>query len=535
MTKQVDASTVTAVQLVSSNRFIVPDFQREYSWEVDLQVSEFWKDLHGSIGSGDYFLGLLIFTDGNRAKEVVDGQQRLITLTILANALRLAALRERRKLVADSVRSTFLYSVDYKTEDESLRITPNDPQDRADLEFLLSAESEDQIPQDRTSNIFGAHYSIVRSLRQDLDAADSSAVRLGQWAEFISQSLTFAIFVHPDRAAAFRVYEVINTRGKDLTPSELIKSYLIGSSEDATQDETHERWKAIEAQFEEISASNQVTTFIRHVVTLRVGYVTPRELYRIVTIEYQGSSGVQGLLDDLEAHLPVYVQMIDPSADIDSSDVTTKTFAVLQALSAGRFRPIFMEAVRHPDSDSLLQQLLAIVAPGVLAGRFGTGSIEAQFARAARRIHRDQDWKTELAKLAELRPERQDFAGRISRRLSRDHGHVVRAAILQGTILPSLDGYLHQVRPGEATDWPAFDDEDYKELGASIGNSVLLKISRRPQGSRSPQTVRIRMIPEKLEIESVEPESINDWSANYVRSENERLATQATELWYGPQ
>jgi len=66
--------------LLSSSVFEVPQFQREYSWQED-EVSDFWNDLSNGIESDSYFLGLIILTDEGERKHVVDGQQRLITLT----------------------------------------------------------------------------------------------------------------------------------------------------------------------------------------------------------------------------------------------------------------------------------------------------------------------------------------------------------------------------------------------------------------------------------------------------------------------
>jgi uncharacterized protein with ParB-like and HNH nuclease domain len=60
----------------------VPPFQREYSWARD-EVAAFWDDLRASLDPESYFLGLVVLTDSPGRKAVIDGQQRLITLTLL--------------------------------------------------------------------------------------------------------------------------------------------------------------------------------------------------------------------------------------------------------------------------------------------------------------------------------------------------------------------------------------------------------------------------------------------------------------------
>jgi uncharacterized protein with ParB-like and HNH nuclease domain len=95
-----NASASTAGALLSSSTFEVPQFQREYSWQRD-EVSEFWNDLSNGLDSDSYFLGLVILTDEGGTKHVVDGQQRLITLSLLANAIYFEALGRGRTALAD--------------------------------------------------------------------------------------------------------------------------------------------------------------------------------------------------------------------------------------------------------------------------------------------------------------------------------------------------------------------------------------------------------------------------------------------------
>lgn len=533
MNSQVDASTVSAGAFFAESRLLVPDFQRRYGWTADQQITDFWRDLSGAIGTGDYFLGLVILSDRPDRLEVVDGQQRLVTLTILANELRLIATRLGRRLVAESIRSDFLYSMNFETEEQVSRILLTDRADRADLQALLDADSEVDVVPRAGSAIHAAHDYLAEALKGDISRHDNPALRVGQWTEFITKHLTFAVFMHPDRGAAFRVYEVINTRGKDLTPTELIKSYLIGSSDSGVREETNRRWNSIEEQLKAIGELDQLTTFVRHVVTLDRGYVIPRELYQVVSSSYTGASGVSRLLDRLERNLPVYLQMLDPSADIESSETRTRAFLLADALSMARFRPIFLAANLTDNSDEHMAELLEILVPGAITAKFGTGSIDAQFARAARRLHQDGEWAKELQRLRELMPSREEFHLRLSRGLNKSQAHVIRSAYLQNHRLPELDGFPHQVRPRNGENWEGFDSEQYRELGGLVGNWVLTDTERRPQGSRTPETVQARIVPNVIESERLSAADLEDWTAERVRAESLDVANHVTELWYG--
>lgn len=95
METPLNASATPAGALLSKSTFVVPPFQREYAWGAD-EIEEFWSDLRRGLEDESYFLGLIILTDEDGSKHVVDGQQRILTLTMLASAVYHEALRAGR-------------------------------------------------------------------------------------------------------------------------------------------------------------------------------------------------------------------------------------------------------------------------------------------------------------------------------------------------------------------------------------------------------------------------------------------------------
>jgi len=533
MDSQVEASTVSAGGFFAESRLVVPDFQRRYRWSTDQQVADFWRDLSGALGGDEYFLGLIVLSEQSDRREIVDGQQRLVTLTIFANELRLIANELGRRLVAESLRSDFLFSMDFETENQVARILMTDKGDNRDLETLINSETEGAIPADSESAIMSAHHYLSAELRKDIFENENPALRVGRWTEFITKNLSFALFKHPDRGAAFRVYEVINTRGKGLTPTELIKSHLVGTSDVSAREETNRRWSAIEDQLKVVGALEQLTTFVRHVVTLDHGYVIPRDLYRVVSRSYEGTDGVSVLLSQLEALLPTYIQMIDPSADIESSETRRRAFVIADSLSLARFRPILLAASISERPDENLSATMKILIPGALTGRFSSGSIDAQFARAARRAYRDGEWASQFQRLRDLLPTEAEFRLRLLRSVNKSQAHVLRSVALSDELLPSLIGYPHQIRPRNGEGWEGFDTEQYREFGGLIGNWMLTDTERRPQGARTPSAVVEKMAVTLSSDELITGADLSAWDAERVTQETEIIADRVTELWYG--
>ena len=105
---------------------------------------------------------------------------------------------------------------------------------------------------------------------------------LGAWAEFINDQLYVAVFEHPDEAAAYSVFEVVNTRGKQLTTADLLKNYVLRNTADDMRPARYEQWYHMAQQFEQLGSQNFVQ-FIRHVVNLQVGYILPKDLYNYIS------------------------------------------------------------------------------------------------------------------------------------------------------------------------------------------------------------------------------------------------------------
>ncbi|MES2171168.1 MAG: DUF262 domain-containing protein [Actinomycetota bacterium] len=532
MSAQVEASTVNAGQLFSNSYFYIPDFQRPYSWTVKDEVTDFWRDLSETIETPPYFLGLLIVTterEDQEEKTVVDGQQRLVTLTLLASALRAAALARGKKLVADSLRDMFLLGLDYETEEWHHKITFSADADRSTYEWLVGTKDVIK-PEVPNALMVASHKFLAERIEEDLKANDDS-VRLAKWARLLSNGLTFARFDHPDRNAAYKVYEVVNTRGKDLTPADLIKGYALGTASSDVSLSARARWAALEEPFRLLDASAQFTQFIRHVITLRHGYVLPRDLYQIITRRYEGSAGVDRLLLELEESLGLYIRLIDPSVDSDLADDIGTSFVILQSLGLSTVRPAFLAIATLDEHQEALRRLVQIVVTRIVAESFGTGSVERRFADAARDIFLEQDWRGPLENLLDLMPRQRDFEEGLAESQSKGVLLVIRSSVLQTSALPQIHGYLHQVRPKNSERWMDFSDKEFTAIGNTIGNFFISEIERRPRGTNNPQAVQERLLTTRVREEIVS-ESDFPWTPQTVEAFNSHIASTASQIWY---
>ena len=341
MDTPLNAAASNAGAIFAGNTFEIPRFQREYSWGSD-EVNEFWTDLKGSLEADSYFLGLIILTipqDDAEAgrKRVVDGQQRIITLSLLANAIFHEAMQSDRKALADRIRASFLRSIDYHTDEEVRRVKLTDKADDTTFQSILETGVWPQGAYDENSvsaKIAASYDLLVGNLRADLRADPFR--RLGKWTDFLTNRLYFAVFTHPSAEAAYQVYEVVNTRGRDLTTADLLKNYILSQAGGA-EAVRYDQWQSIAKQFPTEGANNFVQ-YIRHVVTVKSGYVLPKDLYGFLANRKQmgdrvppRSNEIMGLL---ESNLPLYIQMIDPTAAGPADVEALGVFSALNSLEA---------------------------------------------------------------------------------------------------------------------------------------------------------------------------------------------------------
>jgi uncharacterized protein with ParB-like and HNH nuclease domain len=270
------AAATTAGSIFSTSRFEVPPFQREYSWQED-EVREFFEDLQRSLDDDTYFLGLIILTEEDAKKKIVDGQQRIVTLTLLASALYHEARVRNRGALADRLSADFLYSINYKTDGSEPRVVLTDPTDNATLQYIIAnGEPPAESSADSVSVELSKSFKFLRrELRNDL--RQDPFKRLGIWTEFITHKLYFAVFIHPSPASAYQVFEVINTRGRDLTTADLLKNFTISQSPPIERAGIYHRWKQITENFQSDGAN--FVQYIRHAVTVGSGHVLPKDLF----------------------------------------------------------------------------------------------------------------------------------------------------------------------------------------------------------------------------------------------------------------
>lgn len=529
-----NAAASTAGSIFAASEFDVPPYQREYSWQED-EVREFFEDLQRSLDDETYFLGLIILTDEDGKKKIVDGQQRVVTLTLLAGALYHEAKSRERNALADRISSSFLYSIDYETDATRPRVILTDTANNDTLQYIIkNGEVPPSADAASVSEELAKSFKYIRSsLRSDL--RPDPFKRLGKWTEFITHKLYFAVFVHPNPAAAYQVFEVINTRGRDLTTADLLKNYTISQSPPAARIAAYERWKAISDNFQNDGAN--FVQYIRHAVTVDHGHILPKDLFAFLAA--RTTSGTRSpptpleLLALLEQQLPLYLQMMDPSLPGPAKDVALGVYAALNKLNVISVRPLMMAIFNAPNGDHGLEKLLKLVIRRIVVGNLGTGNIERRFAEAARRVAQSGEWEGPLGELSDLSPEKDAFVGAVQRRtLNKGVLNYIKNSICARTIIPQSYFPLHFIVPKGTKDPVGLTEGELSYWGSTIGNTFLSVVDKR-LGHVEWADFKLVMLPTSAPGEFKERLlEFNEWNVGAIGEMAVDLAEVAAELWY---
>jgi hypothetical protein len=243
-----ETSSATWGELFSNGkRYTVPAFQRDYAWGED-EWSELWRDLL-SLREPDaaHYMGTVVLrvTDGG-AREIIDGQQRLATLSIVALALiaaveRLAsdgvdveANQTRARLLRDRlIRSRHPASL---AEESRLRLNQHD--DGFFRSYLVQLHEHPAPARLRGSHqrLWRAYQYFAERARVDLLAAPGVVGGAGARADGaalatflmdqVADGVQFIVIQVPDEVSAYTVFETLNARGLQLTATDLLKNYV---------------------------------------------------------------------------------------------------------------------------------------------------------------------------------------------------------------------------------------------------------------------------------------------------------------------
>ncbi len=232
--------------LTENKKYIVPSYQRPYSWDKS-NTEQLIEDIYNSFcqENEEYFIGTLIcIHKGEYTYEIVDGQQRLTTLSLIFAKMK--DLISQNKRAKENLQKRVLPIDDFSDKPQEPRLKVRSKEYDLYYNYILQGNS-DFLPESPTftQRLFIDNFKTIEEYL--LSKADEETI-LCNLAKYILEHV-YVVFVQTDNfTSSFRLFNVLNTRGMPLAASDLIKNSLFESAEDSGENykKVEEYWEKIE-------------------------------------------------------------------------------------------------------------------------------------------------------------------------------------------------------------------------------------------------------------------------------------------------
>ena len=557
-----DTRTSTLLELLGNGRrFKVPPFQRDYSWSEE-QWEDLWNDILELIGKPDdrHYMGAMVVEPASdREFLIIDGQQRLATLSIIS----LVVIDHLQKLAASGIDSDA-----NKERAAALRnrfVGEKDPSSLVESSKLLLNETDNAFYQDylvqlrepiNPRGLPKSNRTLWECFRWFSDRVSNTAPLASDGAslaavlsETIARQLLFIMITVDDELNAYTVFETLNARGLELSSTDLLKNYLFSRIKVAADFEVlQRRWRALIATVKQ----EKFPEFLRYHLLCEQPKIRSQRLFKLVREKVKTPRQVFELMSALESRAELFAAASDPGHEywIESPECKPSIRELVLFRSRQMMPLLFAawEKFSRDDFARILKLVSTISFRYSVVGGLNTNELEPVYHRAAKDILTGTS--TTVASVFEnLRPiyvpdERfsRDFSALEivtsgqGRRLAR---YVLFKLETDASELPrdfeTDPGTIEHVLPeNPAQVWEAtFSPEAIGKFVYRIGNLTLLEAGKnREVGNGTFAEKRVAYAQSQYQITLRIPEEFPEvWTPEVIEARQQRLGVRAIHIW----
>ena len=518
---QFDSARYKIGKYLSGLRASIPDFQRGYSWEQD-QISDFMNDLIDETQrdeNSEYFFGPIVVVKPDHAdgrKQIIDGQQRLTTVTIFLSVCRdLLSAMSDGPADPDMVRAIQIL-VKYIGEEDSLRLLQRGQGADYFKQEIQSPKNYDSVsmitkkPDTRKLGPKPAQNIIAHAYNQILDrieglATDEQGVRdnrvLSKKVNLLLKTLlTHFVVVEISTETtvnAFQIFQTLNARGKDLTPADLVKSYFFGKPKSQEQNKAMQKsWQNAQTNLQ----TEDITDYLRYLWNSQHSFARKRNLYRKVIEHCSELEDAIEFTSDIDKYSHPFAQISEVSESDtellkEMGSTSIDTIKELNTMNFHAYYPLVLAMLKRqvPVNDfakvtDLIEQVL--LRNKILNG--GTNWLEKLMANEAvsvsasgtvdavmddlrdRTLNSSLNDQTVSSALLTYNFQADENLAKSLLRIIENHRYDGKE---RGGLISRSDVHLEHIMPRvpqERAQWGNFDDEDdFQSCLWNIGNLTL--------------------------------------------------------------
>ena len=299
--------------LHKASQFVIPIYQRNYSWD-EKQCQQLWEDIL-RVGSnsdiGVHFIGSIVYVEGGQFTVilqppllVIDGQQRLTTISLILEALARAVGDSEpvEGFSAEKIRHNYL--------------TNSLEKDERFYKLVLSDTDKDTLK----ALIKGNDYPLAASIkiRENFDYFAEQIKLNGKHIDEICNGLAKLMIVdislERNQDNPQLIFESMNSTGKALSQADLIRNFILMGLEPELQNSLYAQyWRPMELEFGQEAYGDEFDAFMRHYLTIKTGDV-PRvsevyEAFKEYSTKFDKEDGVTDLVAEIRKYSKYFVAM----------------------------------------------------------------------------------------------------------------------------------------------------------------------------------------------------------------------------------
>ncbi len=387
-----EAEATTLLNFIKDNQknqLVIPIYQRLYSWEKE-QCKQLWDDII-KIGGDDkmdrHFIGSILYvldriTHSDNALLIIDGQQRLTTITLLLTALRNHLSDEvKRKEIEDH----YLINSD-KDGDKKFRLILSE----SDKDTLLSLIDKDRRKPSEPSSKIVENFKLFEEWVSNTDKLETIFKGLDK--------LTIVWISLGKKDDPQLIFESMNSKGMELTQTDLIRNYIVMETEIEKQEGFYNKyWRAMEEEFKQ--NKKLFDRFVRHYLTIKTKIPNINKVY-VALKDYRQKEGIgiEDLLKDLQKYCGYFCRIVFKKKEPDDLN---KALGFLVDLEMDVIYPLLLElysdysdkVLSKDDFRSSIALIESYICRRAVCG-LGTNSLNKVFPFFTKHIQKDEYFKS---------------------------------------------------------------------------------------------------------------------------------------------
>lgn len=586
MTSDISAEELTLKKVFSEDYFYkIPEFQRPFSWEkenfeqliedlIDAYLANLpdqprpnfgQQDILSDIGSFEpYFLGsIILLSDDFRSFEptnfdVVDGQQRLISLSILFAVIRDLSgdgnLKLQKKLKQEKD------EVDGIPEKPRMELRPNKTEKVHYKKYILKEAGTLEYLKSDGKSLNDPSLRMKEACEVFQDSLEEEDISLKPFASYLSRKVLMVTVKTNTVSSAFRLFNVINDRGMPLSAADLLKSQNLRGIPEDERDEYTQTWEGLE---EDLNIDT-VETLINLIRSIKVKDKARRSIqdeFRDRVFAEEPSFQGKPFIDFLDREAEIYREKID-SASLDSNDPSKNAYYFTlmkimdQYLPDEQWMAGFVKFCMDFEADSkmtleFLKGLERVLAVKWLSGASRNDRLQAiyQIIEEIENVNSFYELLNSEIFTKELSYSQDEFETGLGQRAFYRSGRYQKPKYLllrldmERRDLTNVkleyvgDIHVEHILPKNPDDeyWTARFDEDQQHLWKhKLGNLTLLN-------DRKNYSVSNKPFPEKVEeyflkksdfAITEELRDYEDWNMDNLKKHHQDLIDEAKGLWF---